>query len=455
MTVLLPWSPFLAERCSHNVINGALTRALDLMILGFVDEGTKIANTLYDYNALQFENETDMVIGMYCAWSKSWPTFIKSPDPSKPTPKRSRFPPDEGDVDSSLKRWISGSEHSKLDLDIKALAEQFRKGDKKRHLIAHSSEAWKQLREKKLAEELEIKDVNHYIKEGIKTLQQRFTTGPTALDKSIPELVKFMRENYVAARAADPSEDNGDEAAPSYLMSPASDDDIQELQERIGFTLPDDYKEFLRVSNGFSENDDLLDMDGIFYGSSCVDWDDSIEDTEQGIELLPYSYTAIDLMDTFEWPKAQAISLGAGGDEGNIWLFEPRNVKKALEAFERGYKNAPEKDKRVFERGAIDLYGGLEEMRKLDWVVITWYHWAPDPEPYKAFTGYLKYAARYAQGRKEEASEEANGEKRKRGDDGYGSGDGGQDAEEAEGEDEEEEDGEGQGKPVAKQPRSS
>lgn len=383
MAVLLPWSPFLAERCSQHVIKGTLIRALDLMILGFVDEGTKIANTLYDHNALQFENEADLVIGMYCAWSKSWPTFIKSPDPRKPTPKRIRFPPEEGNVDSSLKKWLSESKHSKLDLNIKALAEQFRKGDKKRHLIAHSPEAWKQLRKKKLAEELEIKDVDHYIEEGLKTLQQRLNTGPASLEKSVPELVKFMNENYVAARAANSSEDDGDEAAPSYLMSPASVDDIQELEDRIGFILPDDYKEFLRVSNGFSENNDPLDMSGIFYGSSCVDWDDLIEETQQGIELLPYKYTAIDLMDTFKWPKAQAISLGAGGDEGQIWLFEPKNVKKALEEFERGYENAPEKDKRVFERGALDLYGGLEEMRKLDWVVMTWYHWAPKPEPYK------------------------------------------------------------------------
>jgi hypothetical protein len=383
MTVLLPWSPLLAERCSHDVIKGALTRALDLMILGFVDEGTKIANTLYDHNALQFENEMDMVIGMYCVWSKSWPAFIKSPNPSKPSPKRASFPPEEGDVDSSFKKWLSKSEHSRLELDIKALAEQFRKGDGTRHFIAHSPEAWKQLREKKLAEELGIKDVDDYIGEGLKTLQQRFTTGPTSLDKSIPELVKFMNENYVATQAGDPSEADGDEAAPSYLMSPASADDIQELEERIGFTLPDDYKEFLRVSNGFSEKHDPLDASGIFYGSSCVDWDEFIEDTQQGIELLPYPYTAIDLMDTFEWPKAQAVSLGAGGDEGQIWLFEPENVKKALEEFERGYKNAPEKDKRVFERGALDLYGGLEEMRKLEWVVITWYHWSPDPEPYK------------------------------------------------------------------------
>lgn len=227
-----------------------------------------------------------------------------------------------------MKKWLSDSEHSKLDLDIKALTEQFRKGDKKRHLIAHSSEAWKQLREKKLVEELEIKDADHYIEEGLKTLQQCLNTGPTAraLDRSIPELVKFMSENYVAARAADSSEDGGDEAAPSYLMPPASDYDIQELEDRIGFTLPDDYKEFLRVSNGFSEDDDPLDTTGIFYGSSCINWDDLIEDTEQGIELLPYSYTAIDLMDTFEWPKAQAISLGAGGDEGQIWLFEPNSL---------------------------------------------------------------------------------------------------------------------------------
>jgi hypothetical protein len=94
-------------------------------------------------------------------------------------------------------------------------------------------------------------------------------------------------------------------------------------------------------------------------------------------------YTCIDLMDEFDWPSARAISLGAGGDdEGAIWLLDHNAVREALEVFERVYEAAPERFKRIYERAARDLYGGIEEMRNLEWFVFTWYHWNPDREPF-------------------------------------------------------------------------
>ena len=283
-----------------------------------------------------------------------------------------------------------------------------------RQQISESRRTWELLCQKIVADELGVdeKMVEEYVDEGVEILQERFTKGPARpyANQSIPHLAKLLDESYLAARRAEP--DAGEHMAiqdfdianipPSFLSQGASDEGIRELREKLGsnqisdesgnesenessnktpFVLPKDYEDFLRVSNGFyvTEPDDQT---SIFYGSTAVGWDETIVDCGVKVELLPYMYTCIDLMDEFDWPSARAISLGAGGDEGAIWLLDHNAVREALEIFERVYEAAPESVKRIYERAARDLYGGIEEMRNLEWLVITWYHWNPDPEPY-------------------------------------------------------------------------
>ncbi|KAL9627582.1 MAG: hypothetical protein Q9164_007563, partial [Protoblastenia rupestris] len=89
------------------------------------------------------------------------------------------------------------------------------------------------------------------------------------------------------------------------------------------------------------------------------------------------------IKELFEWPQFQrGLQTGLGTDEGQQYLIEPGVVKAAIREFDRVYESADEGTKRVLERAATDHYGGLEEMRGLEWLMLVTFHWDPVLYPY-------------------------------------------------------------------------
>ena len=255
-----------------------------------------------------------------------------------------------------------------------------------RQKIAESRQTWRLLSQGIMGKELGIQDddIKVLVETIVETVEHRFTQGPTHAfaEHSIAELVKIIDENYVAARHSDPNCGTtlncvGRDIPDTFTKDGATDKEIRVMQWRLGtkeepYELPEDYITFLKASNGIYV-DDPQDQSSIFYGAESVDRGDTMDDCGVGIELIPYEYLNYDMIDAIDWPPTEATycSLGAAGDEGSSWLLQPKEVKRGLEAFEEFYSKATESQKCVLRRGAMDLYGGLEEMRKLEWVIIT------------------------------------------------------------------------------------
>ncbi|KAF2814087.1 uncharacterized protein BDZ99DRAFT_516707 [Mytilinidion resinicola] len=284
-----------------------------------------------------------------------------------------------------------------------------------RHQILESRRIWGILDTKVVGKKLGVDEsaVAEYVTQGVELIKERLNKGPARpyADMTIPDLLKLMDESYIAARKANPEAGShmniiGHSLPKTFLKDPATDEEITALETKLGeneenwskdepFKLPEDYKSFLRASNGFYV-DVPDDTCGEFYGTSAVEWDDGfIADLEP--ELLPNDHnTNSEDMDPIQIPEPRAFSVSAGGDEGNIWMVHPECLKAALELFEEAYENASEDHQRLYERVANDLYGGLEEMRNMKWLVMKAYHWNPEPQPYREFRGYLEEAVRYA-----------------------------------------------------------
>ncbi|KAF2500214.1 hypothetical protein BU16DRAFT_614001 [Lophium mytilinum] len=284
-----------------------------------------------------------------------------------------------------------------------------------RHQIVESQRVWDILNTKLVGNELGVDGnaVAEYVTQGIELIKERLGRGPARpyADMTIPDLLILLDESYIAARKANPEAGShmniiGSSLPKTFLKDPATEEEITNLETILGaneenwstdeaFELPEDYKSFLRVSNGFYV-DTPDDNCGEFYGASAVEWDDGfIADIEP--ELLPNDYnTYSEEMDAIQVPDPKGFSISAGGDEGNVWLVHPKCLEAALEAFEETYKNASEKHQRLYERAAQDLYGGLDEMRNMEWLVVVVFHWNPEPQPYREFRGYLEEAVKYA-----------------------------------------------------------
>jgi hypothetical protein len=74
------------------------------------------------------------------------------------------------------------------------------------------------------------------------------------------------------------------------------------------------------------------------------------------------------------------------------------------------YASASERHKKMYERAAVDLYGGLEKMREVEWLVVVFYHWDPDQQIWGSFREYLEYCVGYAVRRKGDDEKKAGRE---------------------------------------------
>lgn len=278
---------------------------------------------------------------------------------------------------------------------------------------------WEILKDAQLGKHLGIDEqaLEQYVEEGCSLIKQRFERGPIKpyVEKSISELLEILDEDLMAAQKLDLGgarmSSDEDESCPSTFLKPGvTEEQIAELETFLhentppdaedgdeimlpgNQTLPDDYKEFLRRSNGFYPSDNTYL--GLLYPIEEVGLDDCafLYQMEMPFSLLPYEC----LLDTktsenegMFFGHFACFHIGVGGDEGQVILIPPTSVRPIVERFEKVYQDASEKDKKTFEKAAIDYYGSLDKVWNLQWLCIPWYHWNPDSNPYGSFRDYL------------------------------------------------------------------
>ncbi|KAL1655860.1 hypothetical protein SLS61_001422 [Didymella pomorum] len=179
---------------------------------------------------------------------------------------------------------------------------------------------WKYLKDARIGATLEIDAlaIDEYVEEGYDLIKQRFTHGPTRpyADKTIADLVDLLKEDY----------------RPQALM-----EDSDEESLLPGGALPDEYKEFLRSTNGFwsdSYRDEPNNPGKLFYGAEGIETsDDCLWVTDLDFTLVPRELMKVS-EDKIALGEFTGFSVGAGGDEGSAILISPSSVKEILERLE-------------------------------------------------------------------------------------------------------------------------
>lgn len=101
--------------------------------------------------------------------------------------------------------------------------------------------------------------------------------------------------------------------------------------------MPDEYKEFLRSTNGFwsdSYRDEPNNPGKLFYGAEGIETsDDCLWVTDLDFTLVPRELMKVS-EDKIALGEFTGFSVGAGGDEGSAILISPSSVKEILERLE-------------------------------------------------------------------------------------------------------------------------
>jgi hypothetical protein len=267
--------------------------------------------------------------------------------------------------------------------------------------VAKSRIAWKLLKDGKMFSQANIEEARVQYRRLKDVLSQRLEKGPLnpLKDRTLLELVELLDKQTIAH---DEDQDGNPEeyklqnfrGNSSIRYEPATDSQISTLEQKLNTSLPGDYKEFLKISNGlrfiwngYFRQGFLGQLDEIQKGEHILQGNDALEFSLMEWSELPFKV---------EWPKLdqqQALHVSSLNEEGDVWLVEPSLVTVAKKAFWDVYNDpgTSEEARKTVLRVVSDHFGSTEEFNDMEWAVVAWTHWGMTMQVWKSFRDFLEH----------------------------------------------------------------
>jgi hypothetical protein len=213
-------------------------------------------------------------------------------------------------------------------------------------------------------------------KEVVATFAERFSKGRKPLDiesKSMKDVLLELERNTKPKSLEFWEEMEQDPPETLFNLPPATDEQISSLEKRLKVTLPDDYKEFLKITNGFGGTWNGFHLDPPLHSVDDVEWSDPL--FEIPFVQLHESISGVlklDLPKRDDWPKSGPnIEIGRE-DVLGVLLLTPECTKGVFEAYDTAFEGSDtsEDDKKQEMKVIEAHYGSYDNMKKLDWATI-------------------------------------------------------------------------------------
>lgn len=157
--------------------------------------------------------------------------------------------------------------------------------------------------------------------------------------------------------------------------------------------LPEDYKDFLRVTNGL-DNDDEEHLPLIFLPTEKVGIQTSEMQflREQNWTLFPSSFISptrkINLIPFGH--SFRAIHIGGNPTDSPLILVPPSSTAPILAAFREQYAKAWDKEKHMYDRAVLETFGSPRALEDVGWMVVWFNVEYGDASVWATFREYLE-----------------------------------------------------------------
>jgi hypothetical protein len=272
--------------------------------------------------------------------------------------------------------------------------------------LTQSRRAWPMLRSGALLKliGLDKARVDLFASQLVSAIAERLEHGrqePPTL--SIRELVETINTNTITGAASiEFFQEFDNPVSPTILRPPASDALIAETEKRLGTTLPADYKEYLRITNGNDAAFGGVILEAPLHKCEDIRWFTDDEDYFSDLIVdIPANMARIMHLisdDGEEWPTiGRGIILGSE-DIDNTFLIAPETVAevkdKVRSILDSADAKVTEEIKKSVRQAVQDFSGSMEEFEALDWCCLTWASGgAVQMDGYSSFGKYLKHVA--------------------------------------------------------------
>jgi hypothetical protein len=421
----------LREKDPWEVARNAFDIALELALLGYVEEATELYNLFESFSSSCHSSWSP---GLYFAWEATglWPASIPtekrtSDALSKLENERILWKRDTNATDEGLDKLIATAtgtanttdwaEESVIRPDdltaaidlalymdnrekaleiLQVFADNF---DTTWLALSKSRQAWQYLKHQTLARTIQVDEdkLTAFKKEVYETFKERLEKGARRIYKDLPttELVRMCNENTLRNAVWEEMDVDPDDPPESILHAGATDKEIADLQARLGVTLPDDFIEFLSATNGlestwngFSGEPKLRGTDSI-----CVaDASEQQEDWETAHVKIPFVST---LSVEPAWPKLDhVIQINDGSKLSNfIWLLEPALGQQIGAAFFAAFGQLPAEEQTHVKKMLEYFHAGRENADQIGWQVCVWSPPTLNVVTYHSWREYLEMLA--------------------------------------------------------------
>ncbi|KAF5022831.1 hypothetical protein F66182_5125 [Fusarium sp. NRRL 66182] len=213
-------------------------------------------------------------------------------------------------------------------------------------------------------------------KEVVTTFTERFNTGRQAHESetwSMKEILLQIERNTKANAVNEYKEVDQPVPETLFILPPTTNEQITGLKKRLDMTLPDDYKEFFKISNGFGRAWNGYYCDPGLHKVQDVSWIES--DFEVPFLEFHESISGsqeLQLSDGREWPSSGPMIEIESEDVLSVSLLPPKQAKSILEAYEEAMNGSDTSDdgKKQTLKVIKARYGSHEEMQKLAWFAV-------------------------------------------------------------------------------------
>ncbi|KAF4448054.1 hypothetical protein F53441_8485 [Fusarium austroafricanum] len=190
------------------------------------------------------------------------------------------------------------------------------------------------------------------------------------------------------------------EKAGGFLRPGCSPTEITALEERLGVTLPIDYKELLGITNGLGSMWDGQNVLDYLVSAEDVCWQELDFVAGNELPLLQDGEPIAGKDNKLDWPELnnpRCICLSGRVDHpdrcGFLFLMGPDVVQPAKDYFFKTYEERDESQRRELDRLVEETYGNMENFQNLEWALVSWTAWDFTYIPYNGIRDLLERTA--------------------------------------------------------------
>ncbi|KAJ9615182.1 hypothetical protein H2200_001256 [Cladophialophora chaetospira] len=278
-------------------------------------------------------------------------------------------------------------------------------------MLAGSRTVWKKLLsgpEKPVLELLEIHPakMRNAVSRSVSLLESRLANGPSRpfRNKGLKDLVHLVSahtfencpydvlERYGAPRRR-PKDYDG------LLRDPCTGSEISQLESRLEISLPQDYKDFLAVTNGmdpvwngshllkiFARADEIDYMNTDHLQGSAINLVREYDPPSRGGNMLDWPVIADEL-------SFQGVPVSGTGTGGDLWLVKPELTTKCKDYFFKTYQERTKEQQKELDRVIHETYESMQAFEAMEWGLISWTTWGIEMVPYNGMRDMLERLA--------------------------------------------------------------